>query len=42
MCDITYRVDTRTFNGEVQTTSNVKIIFLITEDGLKAESMASY
>lgn len=42
MCDVTYRVDTRTFSGEVQTTSNVKIIFLKTEDGLKAESMASY
>ncbi len=42
LCDLTYRVDTRTYQGAVQTSSNVKIIFLNTADGLKAESMVSY
>lgn len=42
MCDVTYVVDTRDYSGAVQTTSNVKIIFLETENGLKAETMTSY
>lgn len=40
-CDVTYVVDTKTFSGNVQTTASVKLIFLQTENGLKAESMLS-
>ena len=41
LCDVTYVVDTKTFNGDVQTTASVKLIFLQTENGLKAETMLS-
>ena len=41
LCDVTYTVDTRDYTGQVQTTSRVKLIFLQTEDGLKAETMLS-
>ena len=41
LCDVTYVVDIKTFNGDVQTTASVKLIFLQTANGLKAESMLS-
>ena len=42
LCDFTYVVDTRDYSGRVQSTSNVKMIIVLTEDGLQAESMTSY
>ena len=42
LCDVTYTVNTRTFNGDVKTTANVKLVFLQTENGLKAEAMVSF
>ena len=42
MCDVTYVVDTTGRAGVVQTTNNVKIIIVETNDGLKAEAMTSY
>ncbi len=39
LCDLTYVVTTRYWSGDSQTTTHVKMIFLQTEDGLKAESM---
>lgn len=42
MCDVTYLVDTTGREGVVQTTNNVKIIIVETDDGLKAEAMTSY
>ena len=42
LCDLTYVVDTRDFSGAVQTTANLKLILLQTDNGLKAESMLSY
>lgn len=42
ICDVTYEVDTTGRNGVVRTTNNVQIIAVRTEEGLKAESLASY
>lgn len=39
LCDLTYVVTTRYWSGDNQTSTHVKMIFLQTEDGLKAESM---
>ncbi len=41
-CDVTYVVDTRDYTGAIQTANHLKIIFLSTEDGLKAETVTSY
>lgn len=42
ICDLTYVVDTRDFNGNIQSTSNIKIIVTETAGGLKVEYMLSY
>ena len=42
LCDLTYVVNTKNFAGDIQTSSNLKVFFVETEDGLKAESMLSY
>lgn len=42
LCDVTYTVNTRTFNGETKTSANVKLILLQTQDGLKVEVMVSF
>lgn len=42
LCDITYCVNTRDISGSIQAVSSLKIIFLETDSGLKAESMMSY
>lgn len=42
LCDLTYVVNTKTFNGDVQSSSNLKVFFVETENGLKTESMLSY
>ena len=42
LCDVTYLVDTTGLEGVVQTTNNVKIIVVETDDGLKVEAMTSY
>lgn len=39
LCDLTYVVTTRYWSGDNQTSTHVKMIFLQTEDGLKAERM---
>lgn len=41
-CDVTYIVETWGREGAVQTTNNLKLIILETEDGLKVESMTRY
>lgn len=40
-CDVTFVVETRDYSGNEQTTASVELIFLQTENGLKAESMLS-
>lgn len=42
LCDLTYVVDTQNFTGNIQTRSNMKVFFVETEQGLRAESMLSY
>lgn len=42
LCDLTYVVDTRDYSGKVQTSANIKLILVETENGLKAESMTTY
>lgn len=42
LCDLTYVVNTKNFSGDIQTRSNLKVFFVETKDGLKAESMLSY
>lgn len=42
LCDVTYLVDTKGWEGVVTTTNNAKIIILVTESGMKAETMISY
>lgn len=42
LCDVTYLVDTTGRKGVVQTSNNVKIIVVETDNGLKAEAMTSY
>ena len=42
LCDITYTVNTRDISGSIQAVSGLKIIFLETDSGLKAESMLTY
>jgi hypothetical protein len=42
LCDLTYIVDTQNYAGSIQTTSNLKVFFVETEQGLRAESMLSY
>ena len=41
MCDFTYVVDTRDYNGKVESVNSVQIIIVQTANGLKAESMVS-
>ncbi len=42
LCDITYLVDTTGREGVVQTTNNVQIIVIRTENGLLVEALTSY
>lgn len=42
LCDITYLVDTTGWEGVVQTTNNIQIIIVRTEDGLLVEALTSY
>lgn len=42
LCDVTYLVDTTGHEGVVQTTTNMKIIVIRTEDGLLVEAMSGY
>ncbi len=42
VCDLTYTVSTRGAAGTVQNTNRLKLVFVETEAGLKAESMLSY
>ena len=42
LCDVTYVVSAREQSGMAETTQNLRILFLDTEDGLRAESMVSY
>lgn len=42
LCDITYLVDTTGWEGVVQTTNNIQIIVVRTEDGLLVEALTSY
>lgn len=42
LCDATYVVDTYGLKGLVQTTNNIKIIAVQTENGLRVEAMTSY
>ena len=42
ICDVTYEVDTTGRNGVVRTTTNVQIIVVRTEDGMKAEALNIY
>lgn len=41
-CDLTYIVETIGREGAVQTTNNLKLIILETDDGLKVEAMTRY
>ena len=42
ICTLTYVVNTTTFNGSTQTTTNVKLVFAETANGLRAEGMLNY
>lgn len=42
LCDFTYEVDTTGRKGVVRTTTNVKLVVIQTENGLKVESMNIY
>lgn len=42
LCDLTYVVNTKTSAGDIVTSSNLKVFFVETENGLKTESMLSY
>lgn len=42
LCDVTYVVSAREQAGMAETTQNLRILFVDTEDGLRAESMISY
>lgn len=39
LCDLTYKVTSKTYNGNSQTVNHVKMIYLNTVAGLKAETM---
>ena len=41
-CDLTYIVETVGREGAVETTNNLKLIILETENGLKIEAMTRY
>ena len=41
LCDFTYVVDTRDFEGKKESTSSVRMIVVETQNGLRAESMTS-
>jgi hypothetical protein len=41
-CDVTYIVETVGREGAVETTNNLKLIILETENGLKIEAMTRY
>lgn len=41
MCDVTYEVEEMGVSERIKVTSDVKLIFLATEDGLRAEAMVS-
>lgn len=42
ICDLTYLVDTVNQHGSLQTTNNIKVVLVQTDNGLKAESMTAY
>ena len=42
LCDLTYVVSMNTFSGLMETVNNIKIFFVETDKGLRAESMLSY
>ena len=42
LCDVTYKVNTIGHEGEVQTTTNCKILIVRTDSGLLVESMIGY
>lgn len=42
ICTLTYVVNTTTFSGSTQTTTNVKLVFVETANGLRAEGMLNY
>ncbi len=42
LCDLTYAVDSKGYAGTVQTVSDLWVIFVETQDGLKTEFMLSY
>lgn len=41
-CDVTYLVSTHGKAGKVQTTNNMKVMLVITENGLRVEAMTRY
>lgn len=42
LCDMTYVVNTLRHNGQPQSTTNCKVVFVATNDGFKAEAMFNY
>lgn len=42
ICTLTYAVNTNTFNGSTQASSNIKLVFAETANGLRAEGMLNY
>ena len=42
VCDITYVVNSLRYVGWVQSTTNVKVIIVNTDDGLKADTLITY
>lgn len=42
ICDVTYLVDTINQHGNIQTTNNIKVVVVQTDDGLKVETMTAY
>ncbi len=41
LCDLTYEVSTKTYAGATQSVNQIKVIYLKTESGLKAETMVN-
>lgn len=42
LCNITYVVDTNDISGQIQSVCEVMVAYVMTDDGLKAESMLNY
>lgn len=42
LCNITYIVDTSDISGQIQSVCDVMVVYVMTDDGLKAESMLNY